>query len=614
MQNLTTTQKSHLCHGGHVAVTITGETLDGTPIALTSDDIIEGSLSIERNWTHGSTIEIGCADTSELIFSLDNFEGQWSDLRWEGARLTVVLDIDGEPLQAGVFTVDEPPRKLTTMQIRALDDMARFNREYEPGIVYPASLKQILIDACQQCNVNLHTLDFTNGDYVVSRRPEGEDITFHHIVAYVAELAGCNAWIDELARLRLSWYGDNQQLPADELEITPDHRYSYELAEADITITGIAFRTTIPGEDGAEDEEVGYLAGTDEYALVIEENPLLQENFESVLSAIYAKIGGFSYRPFDFEILGYPHVWPGDQVTRIIDADGEEHTSIITNHRYKLNGKSSIEARGETETVRGYATGAPFTPRQKRVLRSVARVEAARQTSHIEQATLRLNELMVNSMGYFETMVDDPVTGARQQYIHDKPLLEESAIIWTMTEQGLAWTEEGWNEGEPVWQYGVTADGSMVARLLNVIGIRAEWISIGPSTTFAEGYDPSTKETPAGAQGKADAAEEAAIDYADKNVTHKVEIFSTGGLVFKNNIISTTLIARVYKGKEDITDQIDSNYFRWTRISDDPAGDEIWNDANYGGSKQIVVTQDDVFARATFVCEILEFENLEDAS
>lgn len=206
MQNLTTEQKSHLYEGGHVGVTVTGETLDGDPIALTEDDIIEGSLSVERNWAHGSTIEIGCADTSELTFSLDNFEGQWSDIRWEGARLTVVFDIDGEPLQAGIFTVDEPPRKLTTMQIRALDDMARFNRLYEPGIAYPATLRQILVDCCHQCNVALKTLIFTNQNYVVSRRPEGDDITFHHIVSWIAELAGCNAWIDELARLNLSWY------------------------------------------------------------------------------------------------------------------------------------------------------------------------------------------------------------------------------------------------------------------------------------------------------------------------------------------------------------------------------------------------------------------------
>lgn len=106
---------------------------------------------------------------------------------------------------------------------------------------------------------------------------------------------------------------------------------------------------------------------------------------------------------------------------------------------------------------------------------------------------------------------------------------------------------------------------------------------------------------------KDQAVEGAAKDYADKNVTHNVEIFSTGGLVFKNGVIQTTLIARVYKGKEDVTDDIDANYFRWTRASDDPAGDEIWNDANYGGRKQVIVTQDDVFIRATFVCEIIDY-------
>ena len=210
MQNISSNQKEHLYEGGDVGVTITGETLDGDLVTITEDDIIEGTLTIERNWSHGSTIEIGCADTSELVFELDNSDGRWNAIRLEGTRLTVVLDIAGEPLQAGIFTVDEPPRKLTTMQIRALDDMARFNRPYVPGIAYPATLRQILMDCCSQCGVALHTTEFVNDDYVVSQQPEGDDITFHHVVAWVAELAGCNAWIDHLARLRLSWYGENQ--------------------------------------------------------------------------------------------------------------------------------------------------------------------------------------------------------------------------------------------------------------------------------------------------------------------------------------------------------------------------------------------------------------------
>jgi len=69
-----------------VGVTITGGTLDGVPVSVTEDDIIEGSFSIERNWAHGSTVEIGLRDTSELIFELDNSDGRWSSIRWEGTR------------------------------------------------------------------------------------------------------------------------------------------------------------------------------------------------------------------------------------------------------------------------------------------------------------------------------------------------------------------------------------------------------------------------------------------------------------------------------------------------------------------------------------------------
>lgn len=174
---------------------------------------------------------------------------------------------------------------------------------------------------------------------------------------------------------------------------------------------------------------------------------------------------------------------------------------------------------------------------------------------------------------------------------------------------GLGYSDNVTGADNPDRDYDVamTMDGAINANFVKTGKLIADVVQIGAGTTFATGYDPSEKETPDGAQSKADAAEAAARDYADKNVTHNVEIFSTGGLVFKNGVIQTTLIARVYKGKEDVTDDIDANYFRWTRVSDDPAGDEIWNDANYGGRKQVIVTQDDVFIRSTFVCEIIDY-------
>lgn len=464
MPRVTMSQLEHLRHGGAIGVTITADLLEGEPITLTNEDIREGSFNIDRNWVSGSNIEIGNAETSELTFELDNGTGKWDNVRLEGARLTVVFDIDGEPLRGGTFTVDEPPRKLSTMQIRALDDMARFNRPYVTDLVYPATLQQILVDACAKCNVFLYTQSFDNNNYIVDEKPDGEDITFHNIVAWVAELSGNNAWMDELARLQLSWYGEGQ---ISGLKIGPEDRHKYELAESDITITGIIYRTS----------DTDYIAGTDGYPLIIEDNPLMQKNIEAILTVLNTKLQGFVYRPYDFSTLGYPNLWPGDAITKLTDANGNIITSIITSHQYTLNGNSHLQAKGQTASMKGYATGAPFTASQKRILSAIAQVEVERQASAIELATLHLNHLMVNSLGYYDTTIEEG--GAKKTYIHDKPLLAESQIIYTLTEQGFAWTDQGWQDGNPVWQYGATSDGSLVMKLISVVGLNADWIIAG---------------------------------------------------------------------------------------------------------------------------------------
>lgn len=84
-----------------------------------------------------------------------------------------------------------------------------------------------------------------------------------------------------------------------------------------------------------------------------------------------------------------------------------------------------------------------------------------------------------------------------------------------------------------------------------------------------------------------------------------VDIISTNGIIFKNGDISTTLIARVYKNNEDVTDTIDANRFRWTRVSNNAEEDDAWNTAHFGGTKQITVTSSDVKVRATFNCFII---------
>ena len=95
------------------------------------------------------------------------------------------------------------------------------------------------------------------------------------------------------------------------------------------------------------------------------------------------------------------------------------------------------------------------------------------------------------------------------------------------------------------------------------------------------------------------------IKDVSSNVNYRVEITSTNGNLFKNDIIETTLVARVYFGSEDITDSLPQNSFRWKRVSDDSDSDNAWNLLHQDfGSNILAISSIDVENRAVFNCEV----------
>lgn len=85
----------------------------------------------------------------------------------------------------------------------------------------------------------------------------------------------------------------------------------------------------------------------------------------------------------------------------------------------------------------------------------------------------------------------------------------------------------------------------------------------------------------------------------DESISYDVLIESSNGNVFKNGDIETTLTAIVRKGNEDITDQFTDTQFSWTRVSKDPEGDVVWNEA-HKHTKTVAITNKDVYAKAVF--------------
>ena len=66
------------------------------------------------------------------------------------------------------------------------------------------------------------------------------------------------------------------------------------------------------------------------------------------------------------------------------------------------------------------------------------------------------------------------------------------------------------------------------------------------------------------------------------------------------------LTATVFSWDKDVTDELDDNQFIWTRVSSDSEADKVWNSAHFGGTKSITITNDDVKARATFYCDLID--------
>lgn len=90
----------------------------------------------------------------------------------------------------------------------------------------------------------------------------------------------------------------------------------------------------------------------------------------------------------------------------------------------------------------------------------------------------------------------------------------------------------------------------------------------------------------------------------DGEDAYSVQIYSSNGSNFINGDIATMLRAKVFKGAKDITDTLANNAFNWFRVSDNPEGDAVWSQQHEGAGKSVVISDEDVYRRATFECEV----------
>lgn len=439
--------------------------------SVAENEIVQGSLSIDRYSVSNSKIEVGSAVAAELTLKLKNDDGKYDNTVFEGAEVFVKIGIkkwDAHRwenavihwIPCGYFTIDEPPRALSTITISALDRMILFDKTVDISkLSFPMTVADLLNKICTICGVTLAT-DITrlpNKDYQITAYPEGQDLTYRTLLQWCAALTGTCAFMNYDGNLELKWYEQT------DLTISPSERYNNDMQENDVAITGIYFK------DAANTE---YIAGTDDYCLDLSSNGLLQDNVQVVLDTLYVSLKGFSYRPYTATIKSAPYIYPMDMI-HYEDAKGEVHDTIITNVTFGMNLSTSIAGKGETTQKQKYSQGGGLTKQQATILEKL-RENLDKAMTAKEQAQLELNRLLSNSLGLnIVTIPQDD--GTQVYYFCDGETLESSNIIYTFKANGFAWTKS-WNDGNPVWKYGFSKDGNAIYNMLAAYKISTEYL------------------------------------------------------------------------------------------------------------------------------------------
>lgn len=452
-------------HRQIVDITFNGVTETKT---LTEKDVIQGGLSIDRYCVSGSRIEIGSAVAAELSLILDNTDGKFNDTTFEGAEL--FINVGTKKWEArkwenavehfipmGYFTVDNSPRKLSHITLSALDRMVHFDKDVEPEkLSFPMTVGNLLEQICNICNVELATdiLTLINQDYVINEYPQGDDLIYRQLLMWIAEITGTCAYIDWEGKLRLEWYKNESSA-----RIDATMRFSSDLLENALTISGVRIKVS---------DEENVLYGDESYALLIEGNNLIQHDSEALAQSIYSKVGGFTYTPYECVAKPFVNLYPLDSIV-FVDKDGVEVPTVVTNTTFLINGNIGISAKGETATNDGYASANPLT-KQEAIIIEKAKKEANKNLSDSVQSILSFNELISNALGIYATVVTDD-SGGKQYYMHDSPNLEDSNTIYTLNTGGFAYTNDGWNNGNPVWQYGFDKNGNAIYKKVCAYGM-----------------------------------------------------------------------------------------------------------------------------------------------
>ena len=473
---------------------------DGSTLSITDKDLWSNGFKFEDAVSQSGSFDIGAAIVNKLTLQINNFSGKYTDYIWDGARVVCHIGLELstgiEKIRICTMTVTDAPYQNTAIiSLTCEDSMRLFDRDYsESKLSYPATRLQIIQDACNVCGVTLQSTRFDNDDFVIQNRPDDSSITFRQVIAWVAQM-GCQwAKTDAYGRLCLGWYKNEvpddfynkEEVPWKDIEgkdildttgaqiitvmqkgITAIDTNGFTPWLYDVEITGI--KVTEYVENSSQNEAKTYQSGKSGYVIEISDNKLIQEGSgEKICQIIADRCVGLKFRPFTTGALTNI-AWEAGDTIAISDRNGKQYKSFLTSVTLNPGAFEQLECSAKSVSrnkQKQYTLSQQVQAESKKNLKD----ERTAREKAIEELSQRLSE----SSGTYTTVETQP-DGSNIYYLHNKPQLSDSDIIWKMTAEAWAVSTDGGQH----WNGGMTVDGDVIARILTATGVNADWINTG---------------------------------------------------------------------------------------------------------------------------------------
>ena len=453
---------------------------------MTVDDIDLFTFQLSDATSNTNSFDIGSAIAQQLSLKLNNVDGKFDNHDFSDAVITAKIGLELsdnsiEWLNKGIFTAEPGTVSGDTISVNTFDNMVKFDTDYSQSkLVYPATLGAIVRDACSCCGVTLapDTATFDKDGYVVQNRPNDSALTFRQVLQFVGQISCTFFKINTEGKLSAKWYDtdtlesiDMNNVNTEKVILIDELHTGSTLQTDDVVITGIKV-VEENGDEENSNSEVTYKSGTDGYVLEVSGNKLIQDGKGAeVVNYLGEHLNGLQFRPVSINASTDPCRESGDLAV-IVDSKGNKYKTIFTNVNYVAHTAQALICGAEVPTRLSSTRYSQATQVYKEI-----RANIRKYRTEWSAAFKELQTTMDSKNGLFpvsETQED----GSTILYFCDKPALKDSSTVIKLSVAGWGMS----TDGGKTWNVGTLVDGTTITKILNAVGINANWINTGALT------------------------------------------------------------------------------------------------------------------------------------